>query len=66
MECRPMFMTGGRSGLLWSVGQCLEDVWKEKFIMECRPMFRTCGRRSLLWSVGQCLRRVEGAVYYGV
>ena len=23
MEYRPMFMTTGRSGLLWSVGQCL-------------------------------------------
>ena len=26
MECRPMFTTTGRSGLLWSVGQCLGCV----------------------------------------
>ena len=31
MECRPMFRTTGRSGLLWSVGQCLGCVEGEYY-----------------------------------
>ena len=31
MECRPMFRTGGRRGLLWSVGQCLGCVEGEVY-----------------------------------